>query len=53
VKIAAPQRLKAALKTAPYRSAEVLRHPKSSARSVFSAACEAVPFQNKFELIHY
>jgi hypothetical protein len=28
VKIAAPQRLKAALKTAPYRSAEALRHPK-------------------------
>jgi hypothetical protein len=39
------------MKTIHYRSGEPLRHPKSSATSTFSAACEAVPFPfvEKFE----
>jgi hypothetical protein len=48
-----PQRLKPRSKQCRYRSAEALRHPKSRARSSFSAGCEAVPFQNKFKLTHY
>jgi hypothetical protein len=39
-----PQRLKPHSKQCSYRSAEALRHPKSSARSSFSAAREAVPY---------
>jgi hypothetical protein len=39
-----PQRLKPYSKQCSYRSAEALRHPKSRAKSSFSATCEAVPY---------
>jgi len=39
-----PQRLKPDSKPSSYRSAEALRHPKSTAKLSFSAACEALPF---------
>jgi len=39
-----PQRLKPDSKQSSYRSAQALRHPKSSAKLSFSAACEAVPY---------
>src|ERR1035437_3288837 len=39
-----PQRLKPHSKQCSYRSAEALRHPKSRAKSSFSATGEAVPF---------
>jgi hypothetical protein len=38
-----PQRLKPHSKQCSYRSAEALRHPKSRAKSSFSAAWEGVP----------
>jgi hypothetical protein len=53
LKIAVPQRLKPQSKQYTYRSAEALRHPKTSARSTFSAGCEAVPFQSRFKLHRY
>ena len=43
-----PQRLKPDSKQSSYRSAEALRHPKSSAKLSFSAACEAVPYPKRF-----
>ena len=39
---ACPQRLKPHSKQCSYRSAEALRHPKSNARSSFSATCYAL-----------
>ena len=36
-----PQRLKPSSKRCSYRSGEPLRHPKSSAKPIFSASCEA------------
>jgi len=39
-----PQRLKPNSQQCTYRSAEALRHPKSSSTSSFSADCDAVPF---------
>jgi hypothetical protein len=36
-----PQRLKPHSKQCSYRSAEALRHPKSQAKSSFSATCKA------------
>jgi hypothetical protein len=41
-----PQRLKPHSKQCSYRSAEALRHPKSSATPTFSAASEAVSYPN-------
>jgi len=43
-----PQRLKPDSKPSSYRSAEALRHPKSSAKFSSSAACEAVPYPKPF-----
>src|SRR5208282_305774 len=43
-----PQRLKPDSEQSRYRSAEALRHPKSSPRLSFSAACEAVPYPKPF-----
>jgi|SRR5208283_1956973 len=39
-----PQRLKPDSEQSSYGSAEALRHPKSSPRLSFSAACEVAPF---------
>jgi hypothetical protein len=36
-----PRRLKPHSKQCTYRSAEALRHPKSRAKSTFSASCKA------------
>jgi hypothetical protein len=41
------QRLKPRSRQCRYRSAEALRHPKSRARSSFSAGCEAMPFPRR------
>jgi len=45
-----PQRLKPDSKQSSYRSAEALRHPKSTAKLSFSAACKAAPLQNKVKI---
>jgi hypothetical protein len=52
LKDALPQRLKPDSERSLYRSAEALRHPKSSAMASFSATSEGVPFQSKFKLTH-
>jgi hypothetical protein len=39
-----PQRLKPDSRQYTYRSAEALRHPKSTTTASFSARCEGVPF---------
>jgi hypothetical protein len=37
-----------AKKYASYRSGEPLRHPKTNAKSSFSASCEAAPFPRTY-----